>query len=517
MSLISALARLRAADTGAAQPLAAYRHHHLSQRPLVLVQLTMAGEAGAPLAVIVGSSRRQPEILMVPQPRDRGQRFEFAADLGRIVVEYIDSFRTQRTEVPATKTREESSRYTDAPQILVPNPGGIRAMAQLGRMTRFRRADGPYPVDPVVPECGAWLTFLVERAEYAGTCVLMAMTDLLAAQWATGQSALEDQNLASLLGWIDPPDGMTGLQAALAAEDPEVWPPAGPATNPEFDNRVLAPAIELFDDARRAGDTQARKQAEAALHEALASQLRPVWDQVWHGVSLLGAVPQAPGVAARWAQDCAQFTAYSDYLGEGGAPQPKRDYPIAAAIRLARLEQAQSDFEVQRALDDPYALADLRTAGEAFGGTVLAVEANRVVVSDKNRKMLRPRFTLETSDPLRAQAGTKLISPTLGAAHKAVLVDAVALDDGRTEVTVEITGGMGSIGKPSAQAVPREGDDVVYLPDPGYRPAPVFPAIEQTPWTHGGPPVLSGVGAVPLPAGAAGALLDDAGEEWGPL
>src|SRR5213075_1020530 len=109
--------------------------------------------------------------------------------------------------------------------------------------TRFRRTEGEYAVPPAVPELGRWLTFLGERAEHPGSCLLLAATDVLGAHWATGQSAVEDQNLAALLGWIDPPAGLTGAAAAAAAEDPVAWPPAGPATDPTFDNEVLAPLI----------------------------------------------------------------------------------------------------------------------------------------------------------------------------------------------------------------------------------------------------------------------------------
>ena len=80
-----------------------------------------------------------------------------------------------------------------------------------------------------------------------------ALTDLLSRHWATGQSTLEDQHLGALLAWIDPPEGESGAEAALRAElarDAEgqlLCPPAGPATDPAFDNKLLAPAIERYD------------------------------------------------------------------------------------------------------------------------------------------------------------------------------------------------------------------------------------------------------------------------------
>ena len=96
--------------------------------------------------------------------------------------------------------------------------------------------------------------------------------------WATGQSALEDSNLAALLAWIDPPTGQTGALAALDAEDPELWPPAGPATDPEFDNKMLAPAMEGYTRALAAvadGDVLAEPRAYAALERELRGAAGP--------------------------------------------------------------------------------------------------------------------------------------------------------------------------------------------------------------------------------------------------
>ena len=92
MSLIATLARLEAVTTGRAQPTATVRHRHLSDRPLVFVPLTTAGEAGAPLGALVGTDRDAPRLLVVPQPRDRDLRFAFLAELADVVLPYIDSY-----------------------------------------------------------------------------------------------------------------------------------------------------------------------------------------------------------------------------------------------------------------------------------------------------------------------------------------------------------------------------------------------------------------------------------------
>ena len=47
MSALSSLARLEAVQAGIAQPLATVRHVHVSDMPLVLIPLKLAGEAAA--------------------------------------------------------------------------------------------------------------------------------------------------------------------------------------------------------------------------------------------------------------------------------------------------------------------------------------------------------------------------------------------------------------------------------------------------------------------------------------
>lgn len=508
MSMVSALARMEAMEAMTAMPLTAFRHRRISDRPLVVVPLTMAGEAGTPLAAMVGDAKRSPKLLVVAQPRNRDQRFEFAADLGRIVMDYIDSCRRDRREI-ASRRDGTRSRYTNAPQILVPNPGGIKALADLGRMCRFRSTTGAYPVPAVVPELGKWLTFLVGTAEQAGTSMLLPVTGMLAEHWATGQSVLEDQNLASLMAWIAPPEGVSVEQAVADAENPAVCPPAGPATSPEFDNTYLAPAIKRFDAARTAGNQQRLAAAEDDLRELIGEQMQPTWRMIWKAVSLLRGVPEAPRAAVRFKEDCASFTDYSDYQDSGGLPQRKRDDAIGAAKRLSRLERAVANFEADMAFDDPFVLADRRSVGEAFAGTVVTAEPDRVVTTDSNRRVPRPLVTIRTLDPTRLADDTKLISPSMPPRHKAVIVS-TERDGEASLVTVEITGGMGRRLVPEPGTVPAIGQHVAYLPDPGWRPTPLFPAPSQVPWTHSATTDAQDPEAAGLTASD-----EAAAEEWG--
>ncbi|MEU4808124.1 hypothetical protein AB0H20_02885 [Nocardia fluminea] len=422
-------------------------------------------------------------MIIVGQPRNPDQRFIFAAEFGTVVLEYINDHRLNRREV-RSRGNDPRSRFARAPQILVPNRGGIKALADLGRTCRFRKTTGDFPVPAVVPEVGTWLTFLADQAEQAGSSMLLAVTDLLTEHWATGQSTLENQNLASLMAWIAPPDGVSVEQALLDAENPVIWPPAGPSTSPEFDNQQLHAAIKEFDAARGSGESAAVAATQQELRNIIGDQVKPTWRMLWDAIALLHGVPEAPRAAKRFDADCAYFTDFSDYQQTGTAlPQRARDHAVGAARRLSWLERHIEAFEADKAFDDPFVLADRRSIGEAFAGTVEYVEPDRVITSDKNRPLLRPLISIRTFDPTRLADGTQLISPTMAASHKATIVETV-VGEVSSLVTIEVVGGMGKPDKPTIGSVPKVGQVIAYLPDPGWRIPAAFPAAGTTPWTH---------------------------------
>jgi len=533
MSVIGAYARARAAAAGIAAPIASVRHLWLCEAPLVVVPLAMAGEANAPLAAMVGTAQDRPTLLVVPQPRDRSRRFRFADELARVVLAEVERCAAAGTEpvrppkaakvppprgpapaAPGTAAPDdggqaaaaaaagelaEATRFLDAPQVLVPNRAGIEFVRLFGRSTRFRSTVGEYAVPVAVPLLGRWLTFLAQRSEHPGSAALVAMTEALAAHWATGQSALEDANLAALMAWIDPPAGLSGPAAARLAEDPARCPPAGPTTDPVFDARVLAPAIRAYDEAVAAaagGDDAALAAdpavaaAEAQIAKALHGQLLPTWRLMWRAVDLLRALPPGASVPRRWAQDRARFSSYHAYLAAegGGLPQARRDGAVAAARRLAVLERELASYEADQAFDDPLVLANQRVTGEAFAGRVIRTAPDRRIANSKGTLVTRPLVDLVTTDPVRLAVGVEVESP----ARRGQLGEIVELRpaaDGGLLVTLQLRGGMGRSRTPPPGTVPEPGETLSYtslLADSMFSAA--LPAPEDTPWTHGGPP-----------------------------
>ncbi|WP_030925759.1 hypothetical protein [Streptosporangium amethystogenes] len=486
MSSLAALARLHATRQGRAERLRQVRHHHLVDEPLVLVILTMAGEAAAPLACMVGTGRRQSTLLTVTQPRNRDQRRAFYAQLAAVILPHIRRRENTLQQLPARPGKPPRQRCADAPQIIVANHATVDYLSLVGRSIRFQGPPNTTETDPSIALLGRWLTFFAERAEYPGSSMLLPLTAQLAAHWATGQSILEDESLSKLLAWIEPPAGLTGVQAALRSENPVLFPPAGPATDPTFDAVELEPRMITHQQALASGDHLTAARTATELQDALASQLRPTWNQVWDGLALLRAIPQAARSVRRWEDDRDHFTSHSLHITRGGAPQPVHDQAVDAARRLARLERAIHMFEDEQALDDPFVLAERRTVGTAFAGVVVAREPDRQVTSAKGRRILRPRFTIRTEDPPPIARDQDLVDPERP--RTIVRVREVLPEQQDMHlITVEVTAGMGSVSRPAADAVPELDELVCYTAWPSQWGAAEFPSREQTPWTHTGP------------------------------
>lgn len=479
MTILTSLGRALAADSGRAEPITTVRHLHVSAHPLVLVPLAMAGETNAPMAALIGTDRKNPRLLVVSQPRNRDQRFAFAHELARALLAQILPIASYR--VPSPKKSDGQPQCVDAPQIWVPNRAGVHFVRMLGRSTRFRKPTGPWRVPANVPRMGKWLTFYADRNQYAGSSLLMSATAALSAHWATGQSPEEDEHLGTLLAWIQPGDNLTGTQAAEIAEDPIEHPPAGPITDPTFDNTVLAPLIRRHHE--NTGNTAEGARIQARIEAALHSQMIQTWQHVWQTIDLLHDLPAGEHVATRWAGDIEQFTRAADWIETSPATQPKRDSAVEAARRLYDLECAQDLFDAQRAFDDPLVMAEARMVGEAFAGTVTAAEPNRRI---DNRKL--PLIEVQTTDPVRLPEGTEKLCHSLRPSQKATIVS-ITDDTGGLRIVLELSGRDGPRRLPEPGTVPEVGDPVCYSPlSTDFRRNPPLPPRSETPWTHGGPP-----------------------------
>lgn len=271
---------------------------------------------------------------------------------------------------------------------------------------------------------------------------------------------------------------------------------AGPATDPAFDNKLLAPAIERYDRARTAlaaaedglqADDRlgALTAAEQEIRKLVKSRTLPTWNKVWEGLDLLRALPEGAHVEERWTRDRWSFTGHRDRVVAGEPPQPRRDDAVTAANKLATREREQARLEAQEALDDPLVMAGRRLAGEAFAGEVVDVV---MAYSESKRPSPRPLVTVMTDDRPHLGERAKVFRSLGGKPQAAEFVGR----DGEEEdglLVLRIVDKMGRGKEPEVGSVPEKGDRLCFtLFEHEQRGGAKLPDPEDTPWTHGGPP-----------------------------
>lgn len=460
MNALHAHQALVAAAEGRAVAKTTRRHVHLSPRPLVLVGYHLAGDLGAPLALMWGTNRdEEPHCVVVPEPRNRGLRFQALADFAEVFTGYLFEF----------ENRDEAGTCLDAPQLIVPNAATANWLSGIvGRFTRNLRTDGDAPAPPSVPLAGKHLSFFADPMP--GSSLVVAATDALTTHWQTGQLPSEDLNLGALLGWIDPPDGMGGPQAA---REGEASPPAGPDSDPNWDAEILA---DLIQEWHAADDETSRSAVRRELEDEIREQLSPTWENCWRALDCLDALPAANHVTSRWESDRKEWTSHCDRIADGRAYFRNIPTPVQSAGRLKILEDRTEELQREMAWDDALVMAALVANGEALAGRVVATDSQRRIPNAKGRMTRRPLITIEPAVEFTRPSGTTLFLST----HPKVTLK-VLPSDASGLIYAEVVKGANQ--SRTIGLLPGLDDEVVLSPY-GKREFYQRSKVESIPWTH---------------------------------
>lgn len=460
MNPLQAHQALLAATEHRAVPKTTRRHVHLNPRPFVIVGYHLAGDLGAPLALLWGTSAyEQPHCTVVPEPRDRALRFDALAEFAADFLTYLSEF----------EDRGGDGKCIDAPQLVVPNIATAEWLSGIvGRFTRSLRTDGDAPAPPLVPLAGKHLSFFGERTP--GSSLVVAATDVLTTHWQTGQLPSEDLNLAALLGWIDPPTGMDGPQAAWIGE---AMPPAGPDSDPTWDSETLA---QLVTEWHTAADEAARSAVRRELDGEIREQLGPAWNQCWQALDLLNPLPAANHVNSRWQSDRFNWTNHCERMADDRAYFRNIPTPIQDANRLRFVESRTEELQKEMAWDDPLVMATIVASGEALAGRVVTTDRERRTRNSNGRLVRRPLIAIEPALEFARPAGTTLfLSSNPGVRLGLLPSDANGL------VRAEVLKGANQ--STTVSLLPDPGDEVVLSPY-GRSERYQRSKIVDIPWTH---------------------------------
>jgi hypothetical protein len=453
MTTLRSLARLRAYALGTAQPIRTHRQLHVSKEPLVLAFVRMAGEPFSMWAALVGSRPGRAQWLYTPDPRNRDGQTDVFRDLAARLIE---------------AGRSTLLRDDEPLQLWVSNAGAAADLRRLGRVMRIRDAGED------VAYAGALLDLYSESARAAGSALCVPTTEALAMHAVTGQSAFEDQNLASQLVWWTPdtltritgdPTADTGTVFERAARAEQL--PMGTLTNPESDvhlERLVGRRAQLV------RNLDATTTIDAEISALLRPEVERIWRAIWLAHALVSRLPEDRNAEDRWVDDARQYAAHQDYLDRGGKRR-FTDSPMRAARLLSHWEGKQADAACHAVASDDLALLEAALDHRAVVGRVTNVETIKI------GRATRPHITIVgPPTDMTADADVWLRSkPEL----KGSIVD-VREGDGTAEVEVEITNGM------RKHPLPAVGEQVAFVSLPWA--FPLKPKVpREAPWTHRSP------------------------------
>ncbi len=457
----------RAQREGTAQRRTALVHRHIDEHALGVVIFQPAHEPFGVIAMAIGEGPDDCEMAVVAEPRNPPILFDALAPIAQRAVARLEDCEIDRGTVRSA--RQEQDRCTSALQIIVPNTATVAAIGRLGRRLAYLSTDGDLPAPPELVRFGQYLQFLHDHEAVRGQSLLLSVTGLLRRHYATGQSALEDENLASIDAWCDPPPGVHGLDAAGVVEDVAV----GPLLQPDDDNVVYDLVTEANRTRRGRTDEAAVTSARTPLVPILSRHVDDAWQLLWRGVGRLQARPRATHVFQRWTDDRRAFTEQADWVASGGRRRAQDSARRAASMRL-RLEASGIRLDAQEALDDPLVMATYEIVYEALRGTVVDADPNN---RERPRRNLvkRPLLIVRTRAVCAMPPGKKLHWSTNTKVACTVRVIAAAAGGGSI-VTLVVNAGMN-------HAIPRVGDDVCFsIHNEGFAPRLLLPS--SLPWTH---------------------------------
>ena len=407
MSVIQLLLQAEAAEQQRAVRATAYRHRHLAPAPLIVCAYNLSGEAAAPLAIIYGTSAKKPALVVAAEPRNRESRFAainaFSADFHKYIQPFLV---TETRQGGRTGSHYEYQGAIDAPQVITPNRATRDYLgARIGRSLRYLGLGSTHPVPDETAWTGAHLSWLADHAHFPGQSVFLAATELLTQHYATGQSALEDESLGTLLAWIDNPAG--GGMAAIHQAEREL--PFGPATDPVWESG-LEPLVRQFTLAHRAGDTAGTKASEAKVERLVRPPLMAAYQATHRAVAIMRTIPQAGSVDDRWENDIREWSAYCRRASRDIPRFRKRHDPLLAARRIEIWSKALEHLDADQAFDDPLLMADLDADGQCLAGPVTRVDGtNREVKPGGVNHTLVPLITISLKSPTRLLPGQEVV------------------------------------------------------------------------------------------------------------
>jgi hypothetical protein len=390
----------RAFTAGRAIRSATVRHRRLVAKPIAIVAHQLGGEQFSVAAIGWGEQVGSMQSAIPGEPRNRELFFDSIFPLAKWFNARFEAPAADRETIVRNDYKFTLART--APQVLVTNRATAELLGRLGRRLAYLSTDGPHAVAPELVRFGRHLRFLWDHHSFPGQQIIITMTDLMNAHWATPQSSFERQALPALDAFIEPPAGQCGFEAAGRSE----LEPIGPMADGEAEERLM-PLVERFNaDRKRSTDPAIIAPLRAPIEKHYQPLLSRAWELLWRCRDRELTFPEAASVGRRGDADRDAYTRHIDWLNRVGLRRTRQS-PRQAAMMFRNIEEAGRLLEAEEACDDPLKMAAYVLVDKAVRGRIVAVDPNHSEPGPK-RMVRRPLVTLRSPDPCTIPAGREL-------------------------------------------------------------------------------------------------------------
>jgi hypothetical protein len=433
-----------------------FRHRRLTDQPLVILPWQLGAEPFSAAAIGYGNQPGRFTLAVAGEPRNRDLAFTALLRFARWFNPLFEA---------------HAGRAGAAPQLLVANGGGADMLRRLGRRLAFLPVEGPRAAAPDLVRLGRHLLFLSLHRAVPGQQLLLVLTELLDAHWATALSPVERQSLAAMDAYLEPAAGMHGFEAAALAEGQAVGP-----VPPGESDADLAPLVEEFNRARAGGtDPAVVTPLLKGIEDHYLRLTRAAWPLLWRCRDREARYPEAASVCRRWVEDCGAYQRHLEWMAKSGLRRT-RQTPRQAVLTLRNLEEAQRLVEAEEACDDPLRMAPYILQNKAVRGRVVHVDSGHKEAGAR-RAVRRPLITLVSPEPCVMAPGKELWWTTQPGGREFVVESVVPEPGGGSRVTLKLMTSSAKTGFPSV------GSDACFSAhSTTQRWLGELPAVD--PWTH---------------------------------
>jgi len=423
MSDLKAVARLLADQAGEAVAFAHERPYPISDHPLVLVPIKMAGDPSALFAMGIGNGIDEVVSLVCPEPRNRTAQYQFLMACAEAIMPFLEAWDDDPFVMP---------------QVITPSSAANKLLLRVVDKITFSEN-----VPAALRDLGRRLHLLDTSFERPDSALLLDMPKALGHLFATGQDENADQHLGTQIEWLRPADG--NIHSRVRAAEGRS---ASTSTDPQHDNRHLVPLSMALKRARRAGDDAEVARLSAGIRDQLVPEIEHRYDLVREGLPRVRAFPGSELASTIHAADRRRYDSHRVRVAN---PEKNVSRGLKGAFgHLAFLEREKvlHQMEILGTRSVSSARSEARLAGKVLVGEVLdRVEYN------VGRRLMVEYVIRSQQDQLAFRDGDDLVLLD-GEEPFGFRIDGIERDPESFIVHAHVTAGKTKPGQPQV------GDDI---------------------------------------------------------